>query len=68
MGNLGFTTDLDKPQMPVSCFNETEGMSEQILQLRPLWERAGVALAPLKAGIVARLISIRAPRWAQAAR
>lgn len=43
------------------CFNETEGMSEQILLLRLLWEHVDIGLAPLKAGIVARLISIRAP-------
>lgn len=47
--------------MPVLCFNETEGMNEQILLLRLLWGHAGVAVAPLKASIVARLISIRAP-------
>lgn len=38
-------------------------MNEQILLSRLLWEHANIALAPLKAGIVARLISIRAPRW-----
>ena len=38
-------------------------MSEQILLLRLLWEHVDIGLAPLKAGIVARLISIRAPSW-----
>lgn len=43
------------------CFTETEGMSEQVLLLRLLWERVDSGLAPLKASIVARLISISAP-------
>lgn len=43
------------------CFNETEGMNEQILLLRLLWEHVDIGLAPLNAGIVARLISISTP-------
>lgn len=43
------------------CFNETEGMNEQILLSRLLWGHVDVAVVPLKACIVARLISIRAP-------